>query len=268
MTSPEITVELINQQLGEVLKEESKIYPLQFSDESGKQGLIILNHHQNKDSIDSIRVLASMNRALDVSTIGRSIFDSVLNMGLLLYLPVNEGVSKYKLYASIEELRIYRNMSKVGQDIADKIYKNEDIKKWEADSGKYEMDYGVPKSSWSGKTTLEACRMLDSEYPSVVKSEHFFEFLYCQIYRYGSSATHRSQLGISRNVRIVSAPATGGRMLHTADSREEGLVFNYFHGLLAFLASMRVVGRAFKIPSLEEYFQKKVGYLIAGYPES
>ncbi len=55
----EITIKFLNQQLQEVLREESKIYPLQFTDDSGKQGLIILNHYLNKDSMDSVNILAN-----------------------------------------------------------------------------------------------------------------------------------------------------------------------------------------------------------------
>jgi len=267
MTSAEITVESINQQLQQVLEQESKIYPLQFSDESGKQGIIILNHHSNKDSIDSIRVLAGMQRALDVAVLGRSIFESVLNMGLLLYLPENDGVARYRLYSSIESLKVYRHMAEIEKDTANKIYKSEDVKEWEAGLKQYEKDYGLLTSSWSGKTAVEVCKILDREYPPVVKSEHFFEFLYCQIYRYGSSATHRSHRGIARHLHIISAPSGTGRRVHTASNREEGLVFNYFHSLTAFLASMRIIGGAFNIPSLEDYFQQKVGFLIAGYSE-
>lgn len=268
MMSDEITLELINQQLQEVLEEDSKIYPLQFSDESGKQGLIILNHHLNKDSLDSVQVLANMRRALDVGIIGRSIFEAVLNMGLLWRLPENDGVDRYERFLSIESLKVYRHMEQIEKDTAGKIYKFEDIKKWEADYNQYQIDYGVETSSWSGKTTAEICHILDKEYPPVVKTEHFFEFMYCQIYRYGSSATHRSQRGISRHLELVSAPSRSGGRVHSAQSREEGLIFNYFHSLIAFLASMRVIGRAFNIALLEDYFQRKVGFLIAGYLEA
>ena len=114
---------------------------------------------------------------------------------------------------------------------------------------------------------IEICKILDKYYPPVIKSKHFFEFMYCQSYRYGSSATHRSQQGISRHLRIISASSIKGGRLHFAQAREEGLILNYFHSLVAFLASTRVLGRAFNIPSLEDYFQKKIGFLIAGYPE-
>jgi len=205
--------------------------------------------------------------ACTIMTKCRSIFESVLNMGLLWHLPENEGVTRYELYMSVESLKVYRHMADIERDTASKIYKSEDIKKWEANSNQYERDYGLVTSSWSGKNAIEICRILDSEYPPVVKSEHFFEFMYCQIYRYGSSATHRSQRGISRHLEVVSAPCRSGGRVHSAQIKEEGLIFNYFHSLIAFLASMRVLGRAFNIPSLEDYFQKKVGFLIAGYPE-
>lgn len=264
MTSSKVTVELVGQKLKEVLEEESKIYPLKFSDESGKQGIVILNHHLNRDSIDSIRVLANMHRGLDVGIIGRSIFESVLNMGLILYLPGKEGVDRYQLYLSIESLRVFKHMAEIEEDMAHRIYKPEEIKKWEADQQKYEKDYGVVTSSWLGISNIEICRILDREYPPVVKSDHFFEFMYCHLYRYGSSATHRSRQGIARHLNVIGASSKSGGRIFTATEREAGLVFNYFHSLIVFLLSMRIVGKAFNAPSLEDYSQKKVRFLVAG----
>lgn len=263
----EITIEFLNQQLQEVLQEESKIYPLQFTDNSGKQGLIILNHHMNKDSIDSVSVLANKHRALDIGIIGRSIFESVLNMALIEYLPVKNGVTRYYLFMSVESLKVYRHMADIEPETAGKIYKPDDIKKWEAESRRYESEYGRASSSWSGISAIESCKILDKHYPPVVNSKHFFEFMYCQSYRYGSSAVHRSQQGISRHLRIISASSIIGGRVHSAQTTEEGMIFNYFHSLVVFLASTRVLGRAFNIPSLEDYFQKEIGFLIAGYPE-
>lgn len=262
-----MTIEFLNQQLHEVLQEESKIYPLQFTDDSGKQGLIVLNHYLNKDSIDSVNILANKQRALDVGIIGRSIFESVLNMGQIWQLPVNEGVSRYELFMSVESLKVYRHMAEIEPETASKIYNSDDIKRFEAELEQYEREYGSVTSSWSGMTAVEICKVLDIEYPPVIKTRHFFEFMYCQIYRYGSSATHRSQQGLSRHLKFVSTPSRSGGRVHSTQIKEEGLIFNYFHSLIAFLASMRVVGRAFNIPSLEGYFQRKVGLLIAGYPE-
>lgn len=264
----EITVESLNRQLQGVLREESKIYPLEFTGDSEKQRLIALNHYLNRDSMDSVRILADKQRALDVGIIGRSIFESVLNMGLIWHLPVDEGVTRYELFMSVESRRVYEHMADIEKDTADKIYKPEDITRWRSESAEYERAYGRAKSSWSGKDAVAICRILDRDYPPVVRSEHFFEFMYCQSYRYGSSAMHRSPQGVSRHLEVVSAPHRSGATAHSAQIRQEGLVFNYFHSLLAFLGSIRVIGRAFDIPSLEDYFQRKVGFLIAGYSEA
>jgi len=262
-----VTIEFLNQQLQEVLQEESKIYPLRFTDNSGKQGLVIMNHHLNRDSIDSVSVLANKQRALDTAIIGRSIFESVLNMGLIEYLPVKNGVTRYYLFMSVESLKVYRHMADIEPETASKIYKPANIRKWEGDLERFEREYGGVTSSWSGISTVEICKILDKHYPPVINSKHFFEFMYCQSYRYGSSATHRSQQGISRHLRIVSTPSIRSGRVHSAQTSEEGLIFNYFHSLVVFLASIRVLIRAFNIPSLEDYFQKKIGFLIAGYPE-
>lgn len=261
------TVEEIEAQLSEILDEESKIYPLEFTNDYEKQGVVILNHWQNRESLDSIRVLARMKRTGDVGIIGRSVFDSVLNMGLLLYLPISEGVRKYERYTTVELLKVYRHMADIEEATAHNIYKAQVIQKYELEAKQYEIDYGEARSSWSGKSAMDVCRILDKQYPPVIRTTHFFEFLYCQIYRFGSSITHRSELGLLRSVSIDSISTRSRAKMHTMKASEEGLLFNYFHSLIAFLVSMRIAGRAFGVTSLESYFQRKIGSLVAGYPE-
>ena len=207
-----------------------------------------------------------MERALDVGTICRSIFESVLNMGLLLLLPAKEGVDRYHLFSSIEALRWHNDIVqqfKEFEGLAGAISEAEDVRKWEADLRLYESDYGTPSASWSGKNTVDVCKILDKEWPAVGVQKHFFGFLYCKIYRQGSWAAHRSPQGLAGHVHIVTALDEQGAQVREACSSKEGLVVDYFSSLVAFLASMRIVGRAFNIPWLEDYFQNKVGFLLS-----
>jgi hypothetical protein len=260
-------IDSIEKEVIKTLNTNNSLFPIRFGKDADKQGMIILNHFQNTETMESLIILAKNGKSGDIGTLVRSIFESVLNMGSLLYLPSEEGANRYRKFISVESLKVYTHMSTIEKDVAEKIYKPSEIKKHERDAKEYEAKHGKPKLTWSGLNAADVCKLLDEKMPPVIKTNHFFEFLYCQAYRYGSAAIHRSQMGLLRNIRIDSKGLFDGKSVHSMKAREEGLIFNYFHGLVSFIASMRLLGEAFKIVALEDYFQKRIGFLIGGYPE-
>lgn len=260
------SVEEIEREVIKTLKMNEKQFPIQFGKDAEKQGMIVLNHFQNTETIESLIILAKNKKSGDIAILPRSIFESILNMGLLLHLPLERGVNRYRKFISIETLKIYRHMADIGGDTANKIYKPTEIAKYEKDAKEYEIKYGKPKSSWSGMSVIDVCKILDKNYPRVINTNHFFEFMYCQVYRYGSAIVHRSQMGLLRNIKIESRSLIDGKSAHFMNPRDEGLIFNYFHGLISYITSMRILGKAFNIGFSEDYFQKRIGFLIGGYP--
>jgi hypothetical protein len=259
------TVEEIEKEVFKTIDFNNKLFPLQFGKNVEKQGIILLNHFQNFETLKSLVILAKNKKAGDIAILSRSIFESSLNMGLLLHLPLNEGLERYRKYTSVESLKIYQHMTSFDKETADKIYKSLNISECEREANEYRKKYGKPKNSWSGLSCIEICKILDKDYPPVIKTNHFFEFMYCQVYRYSSSIIHRTQMGLLRNIKISSKKLANEKCIHFMDSRKEGLIFNYFHGLISFIISIRILGRAFNISLLENYFQKRIGFLIAGY---
>ena len=259
------TIEQIEIEVLAALKFNETVTPLKFGKESKKQGMILLNHFQNTETLKSLMILAKHKKSGDIAILTRSIFESVLNMGLLLLLPLDEGINRYQKFNSIESLKCYRHMASIEKETADKIYNTTEIKEYEKGAKEYEIKYGKPKLSWSGKNSIDICKLLDNNYSPVIKTNHFFEFMYCQIYRYGSSAIHRTQMGLLRNLKINSRTLINGKKLHIMNNRDEILNFNYFHGLVSYITSLRIIGKTFEIDSSEDYFQEKIGSLIAGY---
>ena len=139
----------------ETLNVNKKLFPLQFGKDMEKQEMIILNHFQNSETMKSLIILAKNNKSGDVAILSRSIFESVLNMGLLLFLSYEEGVNRYKKFLSIEALKIYRHMAKIEKQVADKIYKPAKITSLEKDVKEYEIRYGKPKLTWSGLNSAD-----------------------------------------------------------------------------------------------------------------
>jgi hypothetical protein len=257
----------IEEELTKTLKMNEKQFPIQFSKDPEKQGMILLNHFQNTETIESLMVLARLKKPGDIAILSRGIFESVLNMGLLLYLPLDKGVDRYRKFISVEALKNYRHLASIERVLAETVYKPSEIADYEKEAKEYEVKYGKPKSSWSGMKVIDICKILDMNYPPAIDMNHFFEFMYCQVYRRGSSVVHRSQLGLLRNIEIKSIDLIDSKQVHSMTIKNNELVFSYFHGLILYIASMRIVGKAFDTATLEEYFQKRIGFLIGGYPD-
>lgn len=257
------TVTEIQRQVTSALAVNQKMLPLRLGREAEKQGLVFWNHFRNTETLKSLRTLAKLKRAGDVATLTRSMFESVLNMGLLTHLPSKDGVEKYKKFLSVEILKHYEHAAAIDPDYTRELYTPEKIALVRKEAREYETTYGKPKPSWSGLDNLSICRILDRNYPPLLDRRDFFEFTYCHIYRFGSPAVHRSLFGLAQSGKIVdSENALTGEQGYDISSSEEGLVFHYLHGLISYIASIRVLGKAFELHSLEDYFQKRAGALI------
>lgn len=262
------TVKEIEEEVGKTLEVNQKHYPLLLGKEAEKEGFIFLNHFQNTETLRSIRVLARKERAGDIAVLTRAIFESVLNMGLLLHLPSDEGIDRYKKFLSVELLRTYEHMASIDNEYADQIYAPPKVRLLRKERQEYEHRYEKPKSSWSGMKSIDICKMLDRKYPPVPNGSHFFELMYCQSYRFGSAAVHRSKMGLVQSLQVMeSGSLITGESGYDVRSRQEGLIFYYLHGLISFIISMRILGRAFNIDFLEDYFQKRMRSLIGDQPE-
>lgn len=257
------TVEEIEKEVVNTLEVDRKQFALQLGKEAEKQGFIFLNHFQNTQTLKSLRMLARYKKAGDVAALTRSIFESALNMGLLLHLPLKDGKDRYEMFPSVELLKFYTHMAALDKNYANEICASNVIAQAAEQAKVYESRYGKPRSSWSGLDNLSICKKLDAVYPPVMNRINFFEFMYCQIYRFGSSAVHRNKMGLVQNIQIGNSDTfKSGQKVNSIKSREEGLVFYYLHGLISFIISMRILGRSFDRPSLEDYFQKRMRSLI------
>ena len=259
------TIEDINKWVDKSLQRNRNEFPFRLTEDAERQCLILSIHTQNSETLESAALLAQYSKAGDVARLSRAVFESVLNMGLLLSMPSAEATDRYVKYSSIETMKAFRHMLAIESDVANAIYKPEQLTEHESNEIEYVSKYGKPKTNWAGMNTIDICKKLDKIYPPVIKTDHFFEFIYCQAYRYGSSAVHGSHLGINRNLKVTASTIINGNTVYQSEPREESLIFNYFHCLISYLLSLRVLGKTFNRLSLEQYFQESVGQLIAGY---
>jgi hypothetical protein len=64
-------------------------------------------------------------------------------------------------------------------------------------------------STWTGHSLEEKVKLLDENFPPTYNEKHFYEYLYCQVFRKGSSATHSSYAGLSKGVQVESITVPG-----------------------------------------------------------
>ena len=119
----------------------------------------------------------------------------------------------------------------------------------------YVRKWGRGASSWTGRSLEDNIRTVDLAYPPICNESHFYEYLYCQVYRRGSPSTHSSFAGLSKgvDVEVIDMPGVVARRF---TANEGHLIFSCFHSLLVFLSSVRFLGIATGKIECEAYFQK------------
>lgn len=246
----------------QTLKVHSKRCPADLRNLSVEHKSILSMHFQNTQTLKSVRRLARYRRTCDIATLNRSIFESDLSMALLCEPQPNEWQNRYATFSSIEFLRMYRKLSDVDKEIASKLYKFNGLTEIETD---YTAKYGKPQRSWSGMNNLEICKRLDKEYPPVMGKRYFFQYMYCLVYSRGSWALHRGNIGLLENVDIQPPSFAAGKEMRYVTRKGENLVTDYVLGLVSYVLSMRLIGRALKVDFLERYFQEQVDVIMGEY---
>ncbi len=231
------------------------LYPVPTRKDTDRIGLIFLNHDRNFSTFLTIRYLVEHERVADIYTLARSMFDSIVSMGLLAKSVIADDLDRYKRYQYVEEYKTLAHLERLG------LAELSGLAAPEAETVRNERNgyvgrYGPALSTWTGKTLEQNVRLLDKERPPTCNEQHFYEYLYCQVYRRGSPSTHASFSGLSKAVKaeIVSVPGSFAGKRYKAN--EAHLVFSCFHSLLVFLSSVRFMGWVTEKPKTEAYFHE------------
>ena len=238
------------------------LYPLHVQGDAARINLLFLNHDRNFSTFLTIRYLVEHERVADVYTLSRSLFESITSMGLLTKSLILNDLYRYQNYQFIEIYKIYSHLEKLGLARLSGIASSE-IALVKAKRDEYVRKYGGNLSTWTGKSLEENVRLLDGHFPPTCNEEHFYEYLYCQVYRKGSTSTHSSFLGLRRGVEIEQLTVPGSFVAHRFKVNEADLIFSCFHSLLVFLSSVRFMGHALQKAETEDYFHKIARYTIS-----
>lgn len=237
------------------------LYPVRTNEKAPRINLVFLNHDRNFSSFLTIRYLVEHERVADIYSLSRSIFESIISMGLLTKNLVKEDIERYQDFQYIEIYKTYNHLKQLGferlsgisSSEVDFLYRKRDeyLKRW-----------GRSTLTWTGKSLEQNVKLVDAAYIPTCNEKHFYEYLYCQVYRKGSQATHSSFAGLAKGVDIDKL-TINGTTIQRFKTNEYHLIFSCFHSLLAFLSSVRFLGYLLGKSETEDYFHRIASYVIS-----
>ena len=240
----------------------SALYPIHVQNEYHRANLIFLNHDKNVSTFLTIRYLVEHERVADIYALSRAMFESVVAMGLLAKSMISDDLNRYQNYQFVETYKCYSHLEKLGLAKLSGISSSE-IPMLKTKRDEYLSKYGKNVSTWTGKSLEENVKLLDKTFSPTCNEEHFYEYLYCQVYRKGSPATHSSFAGLAKGVEIEEVSLPGSLAARRFKVNEPHLIFSCFHSVVVFLSSVRFMGCALQKVEVGQYFHRVARYIIA-----
>lgn len=246
----------------EVLKFQiDALYPVRSNGGRECTNLIFLNHDRNFSTFLTIKYLVEHQRVADIYTLSRSMYESIITMGLLAKSLIVDDIARYQDFQYLEIHKTYEHLKRIGLERLMGVSDSEASFVYNKGT-EYLKRWGESNLSWTGKSLEANVKVVDEAYPSTCNENHFYEYLYCQVYRKGSQSTHSSFAGLSKGV-FVERIAMKGITANMLATNEAHLIFSCFHSLLVFLSSVRFLGTATGKLECESYFQEKASYIIS-----
>jgi hypothetical protein len=258
----ELNLQTYQELAKEYLQYQLAFYPIQLDCSLELQMAMMQSHQSNTDTMLSLRKIAMLKNVNDIYCLSRSMFESTINMGLLITGKINEGAKRFLEFQYVEAYKIYDHLNQVEPDLTSKVYESEEIEVIIARRKAFVSKYGNI-GDWCGLNLVERVRLVDNNFPSTCSNLKFYEYLYCQVYRKGSGAIHRTSLGLGRSMIWRSSGVRNMEFVEPSPSQKH-LVFACIHSLITYLSSIRFLGYALKDDTIESYYQKETSRIIAG----
>jgi hypothetical protein len=188
-------------------------------------------------------------------------FESIISMGLLAKNLIADDIERYKEFQHLKIYKYYAHLTKLGLERLSGLTAS-DAQVVSDRRADYVRKWGKKESSWTGRSLEDNVKAVDGAYPPTCNYSHFYEYLYCQVYRKGSPSTHSSFTGLSRGASVEDITMPGA-VAKRFTVNEGHLIFSCFHSLLVFLSSVRFLGLATEKTECETHFQKMANYVIS-----
>lgn len=236
------------------------LYPVKTEHDPARINLIFLNHDRNLSSFLTIRYLAEHGRVADIYSLSRSIFESIISMGLLAKRLISDDIERYQDFQYTEIYKTYNHLEKLGLERLSGV-SPADVDSMHQKRNEYLARWGGNVSTWTGKSLEQNVKLVDKAFMPVCNEKRFYEYLYCQVYRKGSQATHSSFAGLAKGVNIDRLTINDTHF-HRFKVNDDHLIFSCFHSLVVFLSSVRFLGYVLDKKETEDYFHKLAAYII------
>ncbi len=258
----ELNTQTYQELVEKYLKYQFALYPMKFNSAPELQLAMMQSHQSNTDTMFSLRQIVALKNVNDVYCLSRSMFESVVNMGVLLTDKIENAAQRFLGFQYVEAYRILDHLRQVDPDFVNKVYDPEEVKIITAKRNNFVSEYGNV-CDWCGLNLIERIRLIDESFPPTCSATKFFEYLYCQVYRKGSGATHRTSAGLGRSTVWTKSMVKDLVFIEPTPNMNH-LVFASSHSLIVYLASIRFIGHILEGNETESYYQKETTRLIAG----
>jgi len=246
------------------LKYQFTLYPMKFDVEQELQIAIMQSHQSNTDTMFSLRQIVALKNVNDIYCLSRSMFESAVNMGMLVTGKITDGAQRFLDFKYLEAYKILHHLRQVEPDFVNKVYKPDEVKIITEGRNSFVSKYGNI-SNWCDFNLVERTKLIDKTFPPTCSNNKFFEYLYCQVYRKGSGSAHRTSTGLERSTIWTKTMVANLNLIKPTPNMNH-LVFASIHSLIVYLASIRFIGQILtgKKEETESFYHEETARIIAG----
>lgn len=260
----ELNIQTYQELAERYLKYQFTLYPMKFDASPEMQIAIMQSHQSNTDTMFSLKQIVALKNVNDVYCLSRSMFESVVNIGVLVTGKIKDGAQRFLNFQYLEAHKILHHLRQVEPDFFNKVYKPDKVKVITERRNSFVSKYGNI-SNWCDINLIERIKLIDKNFTPTCSNNKFFEYLYCQVYRRGSGATHRTSTGLEKSTVWTKTMVANLNFIEPTPNMNH-LVFASIHSLIVYLASIRFIGQIIegKKDKMESFYHEETARIIAG----
>ncbi|PKL91267.1 MAG: hypothetical protein CVV21_08625 [Candidatus Goldiibacteriota bacterium HGW-Goldbacteria-1] len=218
-------------------------------------------HELNLKSFETIQYLISTYKVSDIFALSRQIFETTINMGLLAKPIIPDDLEKFCEY---DFFQINKGNTHIKEMKLDKYIKIEESRVSEISEKvkqiKQKRNYKNNPQSWTNTDLLSRTKLIDENYLNYIpeQNKHFYELLYCQLYRASSQVLHATPAGFLKMYEF-NPELKKNSVTHYKLKLVDGIMMKAAeYTIISFLSSIRFFGIYLNKTEAEEYFKEKI----------
>lgn len=109
----ELDIQAYEQLAEKYLRYQFALYPMSFNAELDVQMATMQSHQANTDTMFSLRRIVALKNVNDVYCLSRSMFESVVNIGVLVTRKIKDGAKRFLGFQYVEAYRILDHLKQI-----------------------------------------------------------------------------------------------------------------------------------------------------------